>query len=74
MTSDLDTYRTANPLYQQALVIRKKALGPDHPHVAQNLENYAALLRKTGRNTEATKMEPRAASIRAKHAERNPAN
>ncbi len=67
-------YAEAEPLYQRSLAIREKALGPDHPHVAQNLENYAALLRKTGRNTEATKMEARAASIRAKHAERNPAN
>ena len=41
---------------------------------AQSLENYAALLSETGRDAEATKMEARAASIRAKHAERNPAN
>ncbi len=42
-------YAEAEPLYQRALAIRDKALGPDHPHVAQSLENYAALLRKTGR-------------------------
>ncbi len=40
----------------------------------QHVFNYAALLRKTGRSAEATRMEARAASIRAKHAERNPAN
>ena len=42
--------------------------------VATSLENYAALLRKTGRADEATEMEGRARAIRAKHAEQNPAN
>ncbi len=51
-----------------------KALGPEHPQVAKALLNYAALLRKTGRSAEATKMEARAKVIRAKHAEQNPAN
>ena len=67
-------YGEAEPLYRRSLAIREKALGPDDPHVAQSLENYAALLRKTGRNSGATKMEARAKVIRAKHAERNPAN
>ncbi len=49
-------------------------MGPEHPDVAQGLENYAALLRETGRGAEATKMEARAKAIRAKHAEQNPAN
>ncbi len=48
-------------------MIREKALGPDHPQVAQSLENYATLLRETGRNTEAAKMEARAKAIRAKY-------
>ncbi len=39
-----------------------------------SLENYADLLRKTGRGADATKMELRAKAIRAKHAEQNPAN
>ncbi len=42
--------------------------------MATSLENYAALLRKTGRGNEATKMEARAKVIRARHAEQNPAN
>jgi hypothetical protein len=37
------------------------------------LENYAALLRKTGHSGEATMMELRAKTIRAKHARQNPA-
>ncbi len=54
------------------MAIVEKALGPDHPDVAQSLENYAALLRKTGRSAEAEKLEARAEAIRAKHAEQNP--
>ncbi len=67
-------YAEAEPLYKRALAILEKALGPDHPDVATTLENYAALLRKTGRTTEATKMEARGKAVRAKHAEQNPAN
>ncbi len=65
-------YTEAEPLYQRALAIREKALGPEHPQVAQSLENYAALLRKLVREAEAGKMEARAQAIRAKHAEENP--
>ncbi len=41
--------------------------------MATSLENYAVLLRKTGRSSEAAKLEARAAAIRANHAEQNPA-
>ncbi|MEE8084698.1 MAG: tetratricopeptide repeat protein [Alphaproteobacteria bacterium] len=50
----------------------EKALGPDHPTIATSLENYAALLRTTGRGNEAVAMEARAKAIRTKHAEQNP--
>ena len=46
-------------------------LEPEHPHVAQSLENYADLLRKTGRGPEAENMEARAKAIRAKRAQDN---
>ncbi len=59
-------YAEAEPLYKRALAIDEKALGPDHPSVAISLENYAALLRKTGRGDLATMMELRANAIRAK--------
>ena len=36
--------------YQRALAILKKALGPDHSHVATALENHADMLRETGRD------------------------
>ncbi len=57
----------------QVLAIRKKALGPEHLNVAQSLENYDDLLRKTGRDAEVRKLEARAKAIRAKHTEQNPA-
>ncbi len=46
----------------------EKALGPEHPKVAKALENYATLLRDTGRSTEADTLAARAKAIRAKHA------
>ncbi len=59
-------YGEAEPLYKRALAIREKSLGPDHPDVARNLENYAELLLKTNRKTEAARLEARAKAIRAK--------
>ena len=46
-------YREAELLYQRALALRERVLGPEHPHVADCLENYIALLRATNRNEEA---------------------
>lgn len=54
------------------LEIWEKALGPDHPEVATILGNYAELLRRTRRESEATSLELRAKAIRKKHAEENP--
>ncbi len=65
-------YAEAEPLNKRALAILEKALGPEHPYVAQGLENYAALLRNIGHSVEANKMEARAKEIRAKRAEENP--
>ena len=59
---------TANSIYQRALEIREKALGPDQPDVATSLENYAVLLRETKRGPAARNLEERAKAIRAKHA------
>ena len=41
------------------------ALGTDHSDVATSLRNYAALLRKLNRATEAEAMEARAKAIQA---------
>jgi hypothetical protein len=39
---------------------RVEALGSEHPDVATSLENYASLLRATGRAGDAAEMETRA--------------
>jgi len=39
----MEAYEKAEPLYLQALQIRKKALGEDHPGYAQSLNDLAAL-------------------------------
>ena len=67
-------YAEVDPLYERALAIREEALGPDLPLVAQTLENYAALLRETGCDTEATGMETRAQATGAKRAKETATN
>ncbi len=62
----LGRYQEALPFAEKALRLGEREFGPDHPDVAQGLENYAALLRKTGRSAEATNMEARAKAIRGK--------
>ena len=63
-------YSEAEPLYKRSLAIVAKALGPEHPHVATSLENYAMLLRKTNREVGAIRMEARAEAIRAMHSQK----
>ena len=41
-------YARAEPLYRQALEIKKKALGEKHPDYATSLNNLAALYRAMG--------------------------
>ncbi len=53
--------------YQRALAIREGTLGPERPELATSLENYAVLLRETGRREKAAEMEARAKAIRAKY-------
>jgi hypothetical protein len=50
-------FSAAEPLYRRAIGIQQKALAPNHPDLADSLTSYAALLRKTGRKKEASKME-----------------
>ena len=37
-------YDEAKPLYERAIAIGEKTLGPDHPNVATLLNNLAGLL------------------------------
>jgi tetratricopeptide (TPR) repeat protein len=58
-------YAQAEPLYMRALAIDEKALGADHPDVARDLNNLAALYRAMNRDDAAETLEQRAARIRA---------
>ena len=62
-------YIEAEQLLKRSLLIRKQALGPEHPDVAMSLENYASQLRETGRDAKATRLETRAQAIHAKNVE-----
>ncbi len=53
-------------------LLDETAKGPEHPDVAKVLENYADLLRKMGREEEASNMDARAKAIREKNAQENP--
>ncbi|MDD1434838.1 tetratricopeptide repeat protein [Dolichospermum sp. ST_sed6] len=46
-------YDEAEPLYQQALSLRRELLGDRHPDVADSLSNLAALYYNTQRYSEA---------------------
>ena len=63
--ADQNGHTEVEPLYRRALAIFETARGPDHPDVAATLEEYAGLLRATGREAQAAEIEARA---RAKHA------
>ena len=47
------------------LRIFEKALGPQDVRVAETLEGYAEVLRKTGRMAQAAEMDTRARAIRS---------
>jgi tetratricopeptide (TPR) repeat protein len=51
-------------LYQRALALYERVLGPDHPHVATSLHNLAALYRAQGRYDQAEPLYQRALGIR----------
>ena len=53
-------YADAEPLYKRALATWKKALGPDHPDVAQSLNNLADLYSAQGRHADAEPLYKRA--------------
>ena len=50
---DRAAYAEAEPLFQQALAIREKVLGPDHPGLATALYSLARLYVRQGRYAEA---------------------
>jgi class 3 adenylate cyclase/tetratricopeptide (TPR) repeat protein len=65
-TGVLAAYAPARPLFEQALAIREKALGPDHPDTAMSLHNLAFLVRDQGDLATARPLYERALAIREK--------
>ena len=57
-------YSEAEPLYQQALEMRKRLLGDEHPDVASSLNNLANLYDSQGRYTEAEPLYQQALEMR----------
>ncbi len=60
---DAGDYRDAEGPYTQALALRENALGPEHPDVAESLNNLAELYRAQGRYAEAELLYERALAI-----------
>ncbi|CAN0337603.1 unnamed protein product, partial [Ectocarpus sp. 12 AP-2014] len=56
----------AQPLCERSLAIRERMLGPEHPDVAQSLNNRALLLESQGEHNDALPLLERASSIRRK--------
>jgi tetratricopeptide (TPR) repeat protein len=59
-------YSRARPLYERALSIRQKVLGPEHPDTATSLDDLATLLHNQGELSGARPLYERALSIREK--------
>jgi len=57
-------YAVAEPLYQQALEIRRQVLGEQHPNFAQSLNALASLYESTGRYEQAEPLLQQALEIR----------
>ena len=60
-------YAEAEPLYRRCLTIREAKLGPDHPDVAQSLNNLAILQVEQGQWTEAVNAFDRARRTSLRH-------
>ncbi|MFM7219328.1 MAG: tetratricopeptide repeat protein [Nodosilinea sp.] len=64
--TDMGRYVEAEPLYQKALAIREKVLGPDHPDTADSLNYLANFYASQGRYSQAEPLYQRALAIREK--------
>jgi len=61
MLLDQGDLAEARSLYERALAIREKALGPEHPHTATILSNLASVLQKQGDGTHRSRQVRRSA-------------
>ena len=66
---DLGEYQESEKLFLRTLKLREGAVGVQNPRVAQTLQEYARLLRRTKRDDEAQTMEARAQAILEQQAE-----
>jgi len=57
---DQGQHRKAEQLFERTLSIRESTLGGDHAQTQQTRTEYAKLLRRLGRTTDAAAMEARA--------------
>ena len=60
---DAGDYRDAEGPFTQALALREQALGPEHPDLAQSLNNLAGLYRAQGQYAEAEPLYQRSLAI-----------
>jgi len=56
-------YAATELILQRSLAIRERALGPDHPHVANVLKHMAVLYEKIGKKDEAKRLEERTKAV-----------
>lgn len=56
-------YAATELILQRSLAIRERALGPDHPHVANVLKHMAVLYEKIGKKDEAKSLEERTKAV-----------
>ena len=55
--------KEAESLYREAIESGEEVLGPEHPHLAVYLANFANLLRDAGRTSEAEPLYERSLKI-----------
>jgi tetratricopeptide (TPR) repeat protein len=65
-------YFEARPLFERAIAIQEKNMGPDHPGLIGALSYYAATLRKSKEDELAAGIEARIEAIRKKSQRQNP--
>lgn len=59
-------FNEAEPLYKRALELKTKQVGPFSNELISIMENYAKMLRASGRESEATKLDDKARAIFSK--------
>ncbi len=60
-------YSEAVNVTKEALKLAENTFGPDHPNVAQSLNNLAEFYKEIGRKDKAKRFEERAKAIRSKN-------